>query len=94
MSIKQANIPYCNLRQSADRTGISAARAYHTDLRGMNLRESARAAGDMFGGGSWAGRINVFQFLFYQFDRHIFIIAKAVRIQFQIIPILKIFHSP
>ena len=35
-----------------DRAGISADRAYHTDLRRENLRESARAAGDMFGGGS------------------------------------------
>ena len=52
MSIKQANIPYCNLRQSVDRAGISADRADHTDLRGVNLRESARSVGDMFGGGS------------------------------------------
>ena len=35
-----------------DRAGISADRAYHTDLRGMNLRECERAAGDMFDGGS------------------------------------------
>ena len=47
MSIKQANIPYCNLRQSVDRVGISADRAYHTNLRGVNLRESAGSAGDM-----------------------------------------------
>lgn len=35
-----------------DRAGISADRACHTCLHGVNLRESARAAGDMFGGGS------------------------------------------
>ena len=30
----------------------SADHAYHTGIRGVNLRESARAAGDMLGGGS------------------------------------------
>ena len=37
---------------SADRAGISADRMYHTGLRGEDLRESARAAGDMVYGGS------------------------------------------
>ena len=32
---------------SADRAGISADRANHTDFRGEALRESARAADDM-----------------------------------------------
>ena len=37
---------------STDRAGISADHADHTNLRGVNLRESARAAGDMVYGGS------------------------------------------
>ena len=35
-----------------DRTGISAERANHTCLHGVNLRKSARSAGDMVYGGS------------------------------------------
>lgn len=61
---------------------VSADRANHTGSRGEGLRGSAGAAGGMVGGGSLAKRINIFWFLFYQFDRHLFIIAKAVRIQF------------
>ena len=66
-----------------DRAGISADRAYHTDLRRENLRESARAAGDMFGGGSSVvfdgAKIRKFRFLFVVRESRFYVDADALR---------------